>query len=139
MIREGKHMVTLSAYSAAPITGIGLRAILETEEDLRVSYYTSSLDDLEARLRENPPNLLLLDLNYLKRIAAIDSRTALILWFDNISAEYLTQAMALGALGFSVGVLRSRLISTASGRWPPDTRGSIARLTRRSTRPIELP
>ena len=98
-------MISLSTYMAAPVAGIGLRTILEAEEGFRVSGMFCSIDDLEAHLRETPPSLLLLevtpklDLNQLKRIASINPRTAIILWFDTISGEYLSQAMALGTSG----------------------------------------
>jgi two-component system, NarL family, nitrate/nitrite response regulator NarL len=103
-------MITLSAYTVAPVTGIGLRVILETEKDFQVSGTFSGLNDLEAHLveanrRETPPDLLLLELpetlklNQLERIAAINSRTAIVLWFGTVSCEYLSQAMALGAQG----------------------------------------
>jgi DNA-binding NarL/FixJ family response regulator len=103
-------MISLSAYAAAPVAGIGLRAFLETEKDFQISGTFAGLDDLEAHLREatlkeKPPNLLLLELsaalklNQLERIASINSRTAIILWFDVVSCEYLSQAMALGAQG----------------------------------------
>jgi DNA-binding NarL/FixJ family response regulator len=103
-------MISLSAYAVAPVTGIGLCAILETEESFRVSGTFTSLDELEAHLleahrRETPPNVLLLELSatlnlsHLKRISSIDSRTAIVLWFDIVSGEYLSQAMALGAHG----------------------------------------
>ena len=98
-------MINLSAYAAAPVATIGLRAVLETEADFRVMDTSSSLDDLETRLRDNPPDLLLLevapkvDVNALHRIVAITPRTAVILWFDHISAEYLTQSISLGVLG----------------------------------------
>jgi two-component system, NarL family, nitrate/nitrite response regulator NarL len=108
-------MISLSAYAVAPVAGIGLRAILEKEEAFRMSGMFAGLNELEAHLREvslaepnrneMPPNLLLLELsaqlnlNQLKRIAAVDSRTAIILWFDSVSGEYLSQAMALGVQG----------------------------------------
>jgi two-component system, NarL family, nitrate/nitrite response regulator NarL len=97
-------MISLSAY-VAPVAGIGLRAILKTEADFQVSGAFAGLNDLEAHLldahqREMPPNLLLLELsatlklNRLERITAIDSRTAIVLWFNTVSCEYLSQAMA---------------------------------------------
>jgi DNA-binding NarL/FixJ family response regulator len=103
-------MISLSAFAIAPVAGIGLRAILEKEKDFRISRTFAGLDDLEAHLREAtqqeaPPNLLLLELsatlklNQLERIASINPRTAIILWFDVVSCEYLSQAMAFGAKG----------------------------------------
>src|SRR5580698_10233503 len=103
-------MISLSAYAVAPVAGIGLRAILDTDVNFQVSGTFTVLDELEAHLldahtRETPPNLLLLELSaklnltQLQRIASIDSRTAIILWFDIVSGEYLSQAMATGAQG----------------------------------------
>jgi two-component system nitrate/nitrite response regulator NarL len=103
-------MISLSAYAVAPVAGIGLRAILDAEENFQVSGTFNILDELEAHLldahtRETPPNLLLLELSaklnltQLQRIASVDSRTAIILWFDIVSGEYLSQAMATGAQG----------------------------------------
>jgi DNA-binding NarL/FixJ family response regulator len=104
-ISRGKQMTTLSAYMAAPVAGIGLRAVLEMDEAFRFSGLFEGFDDLEEHLKEAPANLLLLevtpqlDLNRLKRIGSISPRTAMILWFDTISGEYLSQAMALGVMG----------------------------------------
>lgn len=98
-------MINLSAYATAPVAAIGLRTILKRDDEFRVIDTTSDLDDLETRLRDNSPDLLLLevapklDVNALKRIVSINARIAVILWFDNISVEYLTQSFALGALG----------------------------------------
>lgn len=103
-------MISLSAYSVAPIAGAGLRAILETEDGFEVHGTFAAIEELETHLmdsheRETPPKLLLLELspklnlNQLKRLVSIDQRTAAILWFDIVSGEYLSQAMTLGAQG----------------------------------------
>jgi DNA-binding NarL/FixJ family response regulator len=100
-----ERMITLSTYMASPVAGIGLRTIFDAEESFRVAGTFYSLEELEAHLHETPPSLLLLevtpklDLSQLKRIASISPGTAIILWFDTISGEYLSQAMALGVLG----------------------------------------
>ena len=103
-------MISLSAYAVAPVAAVGLRAILETEQSFQVIGTYSGLDELEAHLLDKkacdaPPKLLLLELsaklnlNQLKKIVAIDSRTGIVLWFDIVSGEYLSQAVALGAQG----------------------------------------
>jgi len=103
-------MISLSAYAVAPVAGVGLRAILEKEGSFQILETFSDLDKLAAHLMETrdggaSPNLLVLELspklnlNQLQKLAAIDSRTAIILWFDIVSAEYLSQAVALGAQG----------------------------------------
>jgi DNA-binding NarL/FixJ family response regulator len=98
-------MISLSIYAGAPVAGIGFRAILETQERFRISGTFATLAELDSHLREMPPNLLLLevtpelDLNQLTRIGSINPRTATILWFDTISGEYLSQAVALGTQG----------------------------------------
>jgi DNA-binding NarL/FixJ family response regulator len=108
-------MISLSAYAVAPVASIGLRVMLESEAMFQVSGTFAGLNELEAHLNEvclaennghrRLPNLLLLELSpqlnlsQLKRIASIDSRTAIILWFESVSGEYLSQAMALGVQG----------------------------------------
>ncbi len=98
-------MTSLSAYAVAPVAAVGLRTILEQQDSYQVCGVFSSLEKLECHLRTAPPDLLLLELsaelnlNHLKRIASINPRTAIILWFDIVSVEYLAQALALGAQG----------------------------------------
>ncbi len=103
-------MISLSAYVAAPVSGAGLRAILESDRSFHVTGTFTSLNELEthlleARAKETPPTLLLLEVSvalnvaHLRRIAGIDTHSSAILWFDAISGEYLSQAMAAGARG----------------------------------------
>ena len=98
-------MISLSAYAVAPVAGIGLRAILAEEAGFQVNGTFDSIETLEVNLRETPPNLLLLELSSalnlhdLERVASLNSQTATIAWFDIVSSEYLSQAMALGAKG----------------------------------------
>lgn len=119
-------MISLSAYAVAPVAALGLRAIVEKEECFEVSGIFSSLEELEAHVKETAPELLLvelsatLNLNHLKRLAAASPRSAMVLWFDIVSVEYLSQALALGARGVlnrnsSVDMHLECLRSVASG------------------------
>jgi len=103
-------MISLSAYAVAPVCGVGLRAILERDRSFQVMDTFTGLDELEASLfdakrRDTPPRLLLLEVsaaltvNHLKRLAGIDARTSAVLWFEALSGEYFSQAIAAGARG----------------------------------------
>lgn len=100
-------MISLSAYTAAPVAALGLRTLLQQEENFQVAEIFASLDELEQHLlaradRQKGLAVLLLELSAslhlerLKRIASIEPRPMIVLWFDIVSAEYLVQAMALG-------------------------------------------
>jgi two-component system nitrate/nitrite response regulator NarP len=148
-------MISLSAYAVAPVTGAGLCAILENDRSFQVTGAFTSLDELEAHLldakrRESPPSLLLLEvsaalnLNQLRRIAGIDSRTSPVLWFDGISGEYLSQAMAAGARGVlsrtsSIEVHLECLKTVAEGHlWiDADARGKLISTSRVPLAPRE--
>ncbi len=103
-------MISLSAYAAAPVSGAGVRAILEKEQSIQVTGTFTCLDQLEAHMADPernglPPRVVLLELsasltlNRLKKIAGIDQQTWIVLWFDTASGEYLSQAIAAGARG----------------------------------------
>lgn len=99
-------MISLSAYTAAPVAALGLRTLLQQDENFEVADIFANLDELEQHLaradRQERPDVLLLelsaslDLECLKRISSIQPRRPIVLWFDIVSAEYLVQAMALG-------------------------------------------
>ena len=99
-------MADLSAYTAAPVAALGLRTLLQQEPNFKVAEIFADLDELEQHLERmgNPRGsaVLLLELSAslhlerLKRIATIEPRPLIVLWFDIVSAEYLVQALALG-------------------------------------------
>lgn len=100
-------MISLSAYTTAPVAALGLHSLLQHEENFEVAEIVANLDELEQHLLERPAwqdgtAVLLLELSAslhlerLKKIASIEPRRPIILWFDIVSAEYLVQALALG-------------------------------------------
>ena len=148
-------MISLSAFAVAPVTAAGLRSILENDRSFQVTGTFASLDELEAHLldfkrSDAPPKLLLLELsaalnlNQLKRLTGIDTRTSAVLWFDAISGEYLSQAMAAGARGVlsrcsSIEVHLECLKNVAEGHlWiDADARGKLISTSRVPLAPRE--
>lgn len=107
-------MIRILLHSDEPILTMGLQAILAPHADLEMITAPGGIQNLIEALREQSPDILLLDMtsdvtfSVLTEIKRAVLNCKVLLWVHSISTELAFQAMALGVRG----ILRKTL--------PPD-------------------
>ena len=100
-------MNTVAVCDTEPIAIQGLRALLESSEELRVVAAESTLADGRDAVRALKPNLLMLDkafgihavMELLKNLRDTGSRTAVIVWNGSFSEAEALRFLQAGAAG----------------------------------------
>jgi DNA-binding NarL/FixJ family response regulator len=98
-------MINLTLYCKQPFLTAGLEAVAGQLDDLHVSGSYTNIEALRDQAGMLPPDVLLLEmtreitLELVKELAAIAPQTGIVLWLDDSSPEFLTQAMAIGVRG----------------------------------------
>ena len=98
---------TVAVCDTEPIAIEGLRALLESADELRVVASESSLVDGMDAVRLLRPSLLMLDkafgihavMNFLKALRAMSSHTAVIVWSFSFSESEALRFLQAGAAG----------------------------------------
>jgi DNA-binding NarL/FixJ family response regulator len=97
-------MTNVLLYSVQPLLVAGFQVILDRLPEFEGSVATN-LADLLDRMPAERPQLVLLEvtsaagLDLLHNVIAIDRNAAVILWVDEVTAEFASQAIALGVRG----------------------------------------
>jgi len=97
-------MTKVTLYSVQPLLTAGFQAILKGLPDFTGSACTN-LPDLMDHIRKEQPDVVVfevspaIDLNTLHDVIALDRDLAIILWVDDVSAEFAAQAISLGVRG----------------------------------------
>ena len=97
-------MTKVTLYSVQPLLTAGFQVILKSLPDFQGSVSTN-LPDLMDRIAREQPQILVfevtsaIDLNTLHSIVSLDRNLAIILWVDDVSAEFASQAISLGVRG----------------------------------------
>lgn len=137
-------MNTVAVCDTEPIAIKGLRALLESADELRVVVAESSLVDGMDAVRALNPSLLMLDkafgihavMDFLKSLRDMDSRTAVIVWSFSFSEAEALRILQAGAAGVvrktaSLDMLMSCIRAVASGNtWMEEE------MIRESDRPV---
>jgi len=104
-------MITVYMYSDKPVLAKGLEAILGATGQFQLECFFNGLEDLLARLKDQAPHLLLLDLtpdlafSTLTETKRVRPECKVVVWVNAISTEQAFQAMGLGVRG----ILRKNL------------------------------
>ncbi|MDN4478078.1 response regulator transcription factor [Demequina sp. SYSU T00039] len=101
-------MIRVALVDDQAMVRVGLRMILESEEDIEVAWEATSGDDALARLASEAPDVLLMDVRMpgMDGLAATreilardpDARVVILTTFDD--DEYLYESLRAGASGF---------------------------------------
>jgi DNA-binding NarL/FixJ family response regulator len=97
-------MTNVVLCSRHPITIAGFRAIIEASEDFSLSV-CPEVGMLVQRVQENDVHIVLADLacginlGVLTELRAAAPAAALVLWVENVTTEFISQAIRLGVLG----------------------------------------
>jgi DNA-binding NarL/FixJ family response regulator len=98
-------MVRVAVFTPGSISASGIRTALKNSRDIELSGIFSTLDEAEAHIRKEAPNVLLMeltpaiDLNEVRKMVSARRETAIVLWFDSVSEPFLHQGLAAGARG----------------------------------------
>jgi DNA-binding NarL/FixJ family response regulator len=98
-------MTRVALYSEQPILRAGLEAVMAGKGDVSLSAVFTDLDSLIEHVRTSRPSVILLEMTAavtfanLSRLKSIAGDAPIVLWVDVASAEYVSQALALGVRG----------------------------------------
>jgi len=97
-------MTKVTLYSVQPLLTAGFQVILKGLPDFTGSVCTN-LPDLMDQISKEHPHIVVfevtpaIDLNTLHDVISLDRDLAIILWVDDVSAEFASQAISLGVRG----------------------------------------
>lgn len=97
-------MTKVTLYCVQPVLVAGFQIILDRLEGF-TGYVCPSFTDLMDHIRTERSQLIVfevtstIDLDMLRKVMACDRDAAIILWVDEISAEFASQAISLGVRG----------------------------------------
>lgn len=97
-------MTKVTLYCVQPVLIAGFQVILDSLDGFAVSV-CPSLTDLMDRIGTERPQLIVfevtstIELDTLRKVIAFDRDAAVILWVDDVSAEFASQAISLGVRG----------------------------------------
>jgi two-component system nitrate/nitrite response regulator NarL len=98
------NMTKVTLYSVQPVLIAGFQAILDSLDGFTGSVCTS-LTNLMGHIGTEQPQLIVfevtstIDLDTLSKVTACYRNTAIILWVEDVSAEFASQAISLGVRG----------------------------------------
>ena len=97
-------MTKVTLYCVQPLLIAGFQAILKSLDGFEASVCTCATDLLEHLAAERPQVILFevtsnIELEQLRRVVSLDRTAAVILWLDDVSPEFASQAISLGVRG----------------------------------------
>src|SRR5579872_124083 len=98
-------MTTVLLHCAQPVLTAGFQAVLDNLEGFALSSVCSSISEVMEHAGAECPNLLLIEvtpaltLDALRQIVTLAGHAAVILWVDDVSTEYASQAISIGVRG----------------------------------------
>jgi len=98
-------MIHLMLHYRQEILAAGLRAVVNEAGDFSFSEFRTGTDELIEQTRQSRPDVLILEmtgqitLELLKELADAAPETGIVLWLDDSSSEFLSQAMGIGVRG----------------------------------------
>jgi DNA-binding NarL/FixJ family response regulator len=97
-------MTKVTLYCVQPLLIAGFQAILKGLDGFEASICTNAAELLEHLAAERPQVILFevtsdIELEQLRRVVSLDRNAAVILWLDDVSPEFASQAISLGVRG----------------------------------------
>ena len=97
-------MTRIVLYTQQPVLAVGLQAVLQPTGDLELAAVCTELADLRGRIGPDADVFLVeacgeVTIEALGSLAGAASRIAVVLWTDNVSPEFASQAISVGARG----------------------------------------
>jgi two-component system nitrate/nitrite response regulator NarL len=98
-------MIKVYLYTNQPILAMGLEMLLAEAGLSQLEYWSENLEEFLARLRTNPPDLVLVDhaldtaLAAIRQIRNAVPQCKVLVWIESISTEQAFHAMNLGIRG----------------------------------------
>jgi DNA-binding NarL/FixJ family response regulator len=105
-------MTSVALYSEKPVLRAGLEAVMAGKDDISLSAVFTDMDSLIEHVRTSRPSVILLEMTAavtfatLSRLKSIAGNIPIVLWVNVASAEFVSQALALGVRG----ILRKSLL-----------------------------